>query len=148
MKKLVLTCVALLAAAGCRGAPIATVRLNGPGTAEGHFTANQPIELWSAYAGNWEGPSKRSPMLLSYDIEVVQNGNVVAKLTCHTQGTTERVCGSVSRSGNSHSGDCEVRMPCEFPDVHGEVVLRVTGRIADPAKVSDVRKMDVNIRAK
>jgi hypothetical protein len=143
--------VFLVLLAGCRGELLATAKLNGPGTAETRFTTSKAVDLWSDFDGSWEAhsSSRYSAPPLNYDVQVVQGGNVVGQVSCTTVGTTQRVCGGFTRVGSSFSGNCEFRMSCSLPAVQaGEVVLRVTGRYAEPERIKSVSSMSLNVRAK
>ena|SRR5438105_1765487 len=137
--------------AGCRGDLLASAKLPGPGTAQTRFDSGKDVELWSAFDGQWEGnaSSKYSKPPLAYQIEVLQGGDVVGKVTCVTATSSSRVCGEFKKVGGEFEGDCEFRMNCELPKLRpGEVVLRVTGKLADPARVKQVKDMSLNVRAK
>lgn|GEM_PF-2040542 len=128
---------------------LATAKLTGPGVAETRFSAATKVELWSDFEGKWEGRGRSLPMPLAYDIEVIQGGEKVGQVICSTAGASTKVCSSAINTTNEHSGDCEVRMNCELPAVRpGEVLLRVTGRVSDPARVQQVNKMSLNVRAR
>src|SRR2546430_3053145 len=140
----------LLLLVGCRGQILATAKWTGRGPAETRFTADKGVELWSDFDGQWEGnaSSKYSTPPLAYLIEVVQDGAPLGKVECKTHGSSRRSCGSFTKSGSNFGGNCEFRMNCELPPFHaGEVVLRVTGRLADPARVKEVKNMSLNVRA-
>jgi hypothetical protein len=140
--------VVVLFLAGCRGELLATAKLPGPGIADARFTAGREVELWSDFAGKWEG-RYRSAMPLAYDLDVFQGGLLVGQVECTTASASTRVCGSYTYVKGSHDGDCEVRMSCELPALGaGEVLLRVTGRLAAPERVELVRNMSLNVRAK
>ncbi len=143
---LVVLCGALV---GCRGKLLATAYLAGPGTAEAHFTAGAPVELWSDSVGTWLGP-EWAKLPLHYDIDVTQSGKLVGRASCDTDtedGTS--VCGVESNAGGRHHGDCEVHMICDLPKLApGDVTLKVTGRIADPSRVKSLTLMSLNVREK
>jgi hypothetical protein len=141
----------LLLLAGCRGDLLATAKLTGPGTAEARFTAGKAVEFWASFDGKWEGRSlsKYSKPPLAYQIEAVQEGNVVASFKCDTlSSSSTRVCGGFTKWGSDFSGDCEFKMECQMPEVRaGEVLLRVTARLPDPSKIKELKDMSLNVRA-
>jgi len=135
--------------AGCRGKLLATAHLTAPGSAEVHFRGGgKSYKLWSDYEGSWRGSQKNARMPLHYDVEVIQNGKSLAKLSCDTEsngGTA--VCGSQTRVNDQHTGNCEVSLTCGLPELGpSDVTLKVTGKYADPSRVSHVSNMSLNVR--
>lgn len=122
--------------------------MTSPGTGETRFTTDKAIALWSDYGGEWEGGSK-SHLPLAYDIEVLQGGAVVGKVSCDTRSVRQSVCSGGSSIFGKRTGACEVELKCDLPETKpGEVTLRVTGRLPDPAKVKKVYKMHLNVRVR
>ncbi len=138
-------CLGLL---GCRGDRIAGVAMLAPGTGEARFTSDKTLSLWSDWSGEWEGGTK-SHLPLAYEIEVLQGGAVVGKVSCDTKSIRQSVCSGGSSIFGHRTGACEDEMKCDLPDTKpGEITLRVTGRLLDPAKTKKVHKMHLNVRAK
>jgi hypothetical protein len=69
-------------------------------------------------------------------------------MTCDTEsGAGTKVCGTEATVNDDHTGSCEVSLACALPALGaGEVTLRVTGSIADPARVKRVSNMSLNVR--
>jgi hypothetical protein len=140
---------ASLALFGCRGKLLATAHLTSPGTAEVHFRgSSKSFSLWSDYDGTWTGAHKHSRMPLHYDIEVLENGKSLAKLSCNTESSGgTAVCGSETTFGGEHTGNCEVKLDCSLPTLApGDVTLKVAGKYADPTRVKRVSNMSINVR--
>lgn len=86
---------ASLSLLGCRGDRIAGVALLAPGTGETRFTSDKQLSLWSDWSGEWQGGSK-SHLPLAYEIDVLQGGALVGKVSCDTRSTRQAVCGGGS----------------------------------------------------
>jgi hypothetical protein len=147
LASLALACAGLF---GCRGKLLATASLSGPGTAEARFTPGKNMRLWADYDGEWTGGggSKHSKPPLKYDIDVLQGGKSLGRITCTTpsNGGT-KVCSGETSIGNDHTGNCEVSLDCNLPALgSGEVTLKVTGSFSDPARIKKVTKMSLNVR--
>ena len=146
---LVVLCVA---AAACRGKLVATAHLSGPGTAEVRFEPKPGLRLWADYDGAWTSggsvDQKHARMPLKYDVDVVQGGKSIGKIACDTASDGgAKVCGAETTVNGDHDGNCEVSLACSLPTLGaGEVTLRVTGSIADPARVKRVSNMSLNVR--
>ena len=123
--------------------------LNGAGTADAHFQATgAPVVLWADTDGKWRGPNSRySHFPVHYEIDVLSKGSKVAHVSCDTQDTKEAVCGVRTSDGDTHSGDCELKLACALPAIPaGDCVLQVTGT---PGKEAlEVKKMSINVRDK
>jgi hypothetical protein len=137
-----------LVALGCRGKLIASVSLSGPGTAEARFQPGKTTRLWADFNGEWTGPgSKSSRPPIAFDIDVLQGGKSVGKLTCQPDNGGTSVCSGKTSVGNDHSGNCEFSMTCSLPSLGaGEVTLKVTGRVTDPSRLKKVTNMSLNVR--
>lgn len=146
--RLVVVIAASVGLLGCRGDKIATVVLAGPGTAEVRFASEKTVTLWSDWEGEWKGGT-RSKLQLAYEVEVLQAGILVGKVGCDTISVLESVCSGGSNEHGNRKDRCEVQMKCELPDtMPGEITLRVTGRLLEPATTKSVTKMNVNVRLK
>lgn len=125
---------------------IATVTLAGPGTAEARYTSEKTLTVWSDWTGEWRGTS-RSKLQLAYDIELLQGGKSVGKVSCDTSSVKSSFCSSDWNTMGHRKASCEVQMKCELPDTKpGEVTVRVVGKLLDPANTKKVDKMDLNLR--
>jgi hypothetical protein len=136
-----------VALVGCRGNVLGTAELHGPGTAEAHFqSTGAPVTLWADTDGKWQG-SKRSHFAAHYEIDVTANGGAAGRVSCDTKDSSESVCGTKVSSGNSNSGDCEVKLTCQLPALPaGPVTLKVTATVG--AGTTDVKRMSLNVREK
>jgi len=113
VQTLVVTCAVALA--GCRGNLPGTADLRGRGTAEAHFqSTGAPVFLWADTDGKWTGGSQ-SHFAARYEIDVVAGGAPSGHVSWDTKDTTESVCGTKVSAGNSHSGDCELKLHCQLP---------------------------------
>lgn len=140
------TAVLALGLVGCRGEKVTTIALAAPGTAEGKYQSGPDVVLWADSDGEWRG-SKSSKLSLIYDVEVFQAGAKVGQINCATTSSTTSICGSSRTFGSERSEDCEVLLKCELPATKpGEVVLRVTGQMGDPARTKRIKKMDLVVR--
>jgi hypothetical protein len=148
-------CPALLAVAagvllvtGCRGKVVATAELHGPGAADAHFTATgAPLVLWADTDGQWHGGA-HSRFAAHYEIDVLTGtGSKIGHIACDTKDASESVCGVEVSDGDTHHGDCEIKLPCELPVIPaGAASLHVTASVG--AGTSAVKKMSINVRDK
>src|ERR1700691_1333078 len=107
----------LLLATACRGKVVATAELHGPGAADAHFTSTgAPLVLWADTDGKWRGGS-HSRFAAHYEIDVLGGTTKVGHIGCDTKDSTESVCGVEVSDGDTHSGDCELKLPCELPSI-------------------------------
>ncbi|MGD0523583.1 MAG: hypothetical protein ABSE49_00495 [Polyangiaceae bacterium] len=143
---LVVTTCGLLVTA-CRGKVVATAELHGPGTADARFTATgAPLVLWADTDGKWHGGSN-SRFAAHYEIDVLGGSTKVGHISCDTKDSSESVCGTKVSEGDTHTGDCELKLTCELPSIPaGPATLHVTGSTGPGT--SDVKKMSVNVRDK
>jgi hypothetical protein len=140
----------VLTVSSCRGKPVIAAELTGPGAATARFTARagQTYAIWADTEGSWIG-GKRSRFPAEYTIAVEQGGKSLGKLSCDTRSSNLTVCGVDATCGNEKSADCEYMLNCALPPLApGEVVLKVEGRIADPKRVTKVKKMSIVVREK
>ncbi len=142
-----LVVVSLLIASGCRGKVLATAALSGPGTAEAHFqSTGAPVMLWADTDGAWHGGSS-SHFAAHYEIDVLSRGAKTGHVSCDTKDSSTSVCGVKVSSGNTHHGDCELKLACDLPPIPaGPATLRVVGSLG--AGTSDVKNMSINVREK
>ncbi|HEY3822493.1 MAG TPA: hypothetical protein VGL81_35255 [Polyangiaceae bacterium] len=138
-------CVLLVTA--CRGKVVATAELHGPGTADARFTSTgAPLALWADTDGKWRGGA-HSHFAAHYEIDVLSGTTKVGHVSCDTKDSSESVCGVEVHSGETNSGDCELKLACELPSIPaGPASIHVTASTG--AGTSDVKKMSVNVRAK
>lgn len=142
----VLSLVALVTLlGGCRGKLVATASLRNAGAVDIKFRPpGKKLVLWADTDMKWKGPKTSKPDV-SYEIEIMQGGKVVNKVSCSTNeraGTS--ICGSHSNIMGTHDADCEIELACSFPALSGEVELHVVGKTG-PNVISS-QKMSLNIR--
>lgn len=144
---LVLAATCGLLVIACRGKVVGTAELHGPGTADVHFTSTgAPLVLWADTDGKWHGGSS-SHFAAHYEIDVLGGSTKVGHIACDTKDSTESVCGTKVSNGDTHTGDCELKLTCELPAIPaGPATLHVTATTG--AGTSDVKKMSVNVRDK
>jgi hypothetical protein len=144
---LMLTVACVLLVTACRGKAVATAELHGPGTADATFTSTgAPLVLWADTDGKWHGGGN-SRFAAHYEIDVMGGSTKVGHISCDTKDSSESVCGTKVSDGDSHSGDCELKLACTVPAIPaGPATLHVTGSLG--AGTSDVKKMSVNVRDK
>jgi hypothetical protein len=132
---------------GCRGKILGTATLTGPGTAEAHFeSTGAPVALWADTDGRWTGMS-HSRFAAHYEIDVLGGSGKgkVGHVACDTKDSSQQTCGVSVTEGNTHRGDCEIRLNCTLPTIPaGPATLRVTGTVG--AGTSDVKNMSINVR--
>ena len=130
----------------CRGKLAGTATLTGNGEAEARFqSTGGKLTLWADTDGKWEG-GENSHMDVRYDIEILQQGKTIGRLTCNTADVSTSVCGTHIDMGGSHSADCELKLPCPVPNVPaGETVFRV--KATTGPNVKSTKKVSLNIRA-
>ena len=150
----------VLVAAGCsfifealdpRGPVVAKAELTQPGTAETRFIhqSGAGYILWATLSGKHRSNQGRasSTMPIIYDVDVVEPGKPVVRITCDARSTTMAVCGSQTNLFGELDAECEVKLPCTLPPLgSSEVVLRVAGRAAEPARILLIRDMSVVVR--
>ena len=145
MKRLSLLTFALLLVA-CRGKIAGTVPLAGDGDAEANIqTTGGKLTLWADTDGKWEG-SENTKIDIRYDIEILQQGKSLARLTCQTSDANTSVCGTHTNIMGQHDADCELKLRCDVPAIPaGETVFRVKGTTGTNVKM--IRKMSLNVRS-
>ena len=128
----------------CRGKVAGTAPLGGPGTVTTHITATGPIQVWADTDVRWTGAKNSKPML-EYDLELKQNGKDAGRLQCSTndRGGTS-ICGSHTNINGEHNADCEISLNCAFPNLTGDIEVKVTARTGPNVKA--VKKMSLNFR--
>ena len=143
----VLAIAGVLLLTGCRGKIVSTAELHGPGSAAAHFTSTgAPLVLWADTDGKWHG-SSHARFAAHYEIDVLGGTTKVGHISCDTKDSSESVCGVEVSDGDTHHGDCELKLTCELPAIPaGAATLHVTGSLG--AGTSEVKKMSVNVRDK
>jgi hypothetical protein len=139
----------VLLTSACRGKIVATAELHGAGTADAHFqSTGAPLVLWADTDGKWNGASgKYAHFPAHYEIDVLSKGAQVGHISCDSQHASESVCGSKTSNGTSHSGDCELKLPCTLPSIPaGDASLHVVATVGKD--VGEVKKMSINVRDK
>lgn len=138
-----------LALVGCRGEKVATVELAAPGvTAETKYTTTKQVVLWSDWDAVWND-RKNMSFPVVYTVDVWQAGALVGTVTCDTASASEGTCKPGANLGEPYRAQCEIRMKCALPETKpGEVTLRVTAKLGDPAKTGKVTQLNVNVREK
>jgi len=136
-----------LGATACRGKVVATAELHGPGSADASFqSTGAPLVLWADTDGKWHGGSN-SHFAAHYEIDVLSGGAKTGHVSCDTKDSSEAVCGMKMSEGDTHSGDCELKLACTLPTLPaGPAVLHVTGTTG--AGTSEVKRMSINVRDK
>lgn len=136
-----------LGLAACRGRVAGTAPLSGPGTVTTHLVATgRPIQVWADTDVSWVGQKSSKPDL-EYVLDLKQNGQDVGHLECSTtarSGTS--ICGTHSNIMGEHRADCEISLDCPFPNLSGDIEIRVTGRTG--GNVKSVKKMSLNFRVR
>jgi hypothetical protein len=132
---------------GCRGKIMGTAELHGPGAADVTFeSTGAPVVLWADTDGKWHGGGN-SRFAAHYEIDVLAGTSKVGHVSCDTKDASESVCGVKMSEGESHSGDCEIKLPCQVPTIPaGPASLHVVATTG--AGTSDVKKMSINVRDK
>ena len=135
------------ALAGCRGALLGKAELHGEGTAEARFQkAQKPVVLWGHVEGKWRG-GKNDKLPVVWDVEVVQEGKTVGRVTCDVDDVRSTLCGVHTFVNGEHEAGCELALACQLPSLAaGEVVLRVTGRKLRPAQILSIVDMSLLVR--
>lgn len=142
-------CAAALALVGCRGEKVATVELAGPDiTAETKFTTTKQVVLWSDWDAVWKG-RKNMDFPVSYKVDVLQAGALVGTVSCDTKSSSQGTCKPGADMTTPYRAQCEVRLKCELPETKpGEITLRVTATLVDPANTKQVTQLNLNVREK
>lgn len=132
--------------AGCRGKAVATAELHGAGTADATFTSDgKPLVFWADTDGKWTG-GEHSHLAVHYEIDILSKGAKIGHVACDTANSSVSVCGMETTVNSSHSGDCELKLPCEVPSIPaGEASVHVTATLGK--NVTDVKKISLKVRA-
>ena len=143
----VLLVASVVGLVGCRGKAIASAQLAGTGSADVNFTSTgKALVLWADTDGEWHGGSE-SKFAAHYEIDVMAAGNKIGHISCDTKDSHEQVCGTSVSNGDSHHGDCELKLACDVPSIPaGPASMHVVGTIG--AGTQNVKKMNINIREK
>lgn len=137
--------MAFVLVTGCRGKVLGTAELPGPGTADAHFqSTGAPVVLWADTEGKWHGGSN-SRFAAHYEIDILAGTSKTGHIACDTKDSPEQVCGVKVSDGDTHSGDCELKLGCQVPAIPaGPATLHVVATTG--AGTSDVKKMSLNVR--
>jgi hypothetical protein len=140
---LVVSVLAVTSVVGCRGKALGTAELHGAGTADAHFTSTGgKLALWADTDGKWRG-TKHMPVY--YDVDFLVGGKSVGKVLCDTSDVSQSVCGMQVTIGAEHSGDCEMKLPCQVPTLpSGAVIMRVNAKPGP--QVEKATKLSLNVR--
>ena len=133
----------------CRGEKIATVQLAGPDVVgEAKLTTTKPVVLWSDWDAVWKG-RKNMDFPVSYKVDVLQDGALVGTVACDTASASQGTCKPGADMSTPYRAQCEIRMKCQLPETKpGEITLRVTAKLVDPANTKQVTQLNVNVREK
>ena len=97
-------------------------------------------------ASGMAGRTPTSPPTTRFDV-LTGTGSKVGHIACDTKDSSESVCGVEVSDGDTHHGDCELKLPCELPSIPaGPASLHVVASVGPGT--SEVKKMSVNVRDK
>ena len=67
-------------------------------------------------------------MPIIYDVDVVEPGKPVVRISCDARSTTMAVCGSQTNLFGELDAECQVKLPCALPPLGSSAEMHVATR--------------------